>query len=174
MMAETRPRRRWYARRSVVVGGLIAGILVISGTAFAYWTVSGSGTATGATASGAQAVTLTGTVAGSGTSAIAPGLSKTVTFTAANPNAYAVKIGQVSTVSIASDDGAGVDCNAAAQLAEFSMASFNAGGQSIPASATVEPVTATGTLVYNNNAALNQDVCKDDVLTITVSVAAAS
>ena len=44
----------------------------------------------------------------------------------------------------------------------------------MPASAGFEAVTATGTLVYNNNAALNQDVCKDDVLTITVTVAAAS
>jgi hypothetical protein len=173
MMAETRPRR-WFAKRSVVVGGLSAVVLVISGTAFAYWTVGGSGTATGATASGAQTVTLTGTVAGTGTAGIAPGLSKTVSFTAANPNAYAVKIGQVTTTTIASDDGVGVECNDAAQIAEFSMAAFNAGGQSIPAGATVEAVTATGTLVYANNAALNQDVCKDDVLTITVTVAAAS
>lgn len=161
--------RRWYAKRPVVFTAALVGALAISGTALAYWTSTGTGTATGTSSTGTASVTLTGTVA----AGLAPGLSRTVTFTAANPGTAGTKIGTVHLESITSSDGAGVGCNAPGLIDDFTMADF-AANQVITAGATAEAVTATGTLVYAYDAAVNQDACKGDTMTLTVSVSAAA
>lgn len=160
---------RWYAKRPIIVTGAVVGVMAVSGTAFAYWTSTGTGTATGTSSTGTASVTLTGTVA----AGLAPGLTKTVTFTAANPGTAGAKIGTVHLESISSSDAAGVGCNAPGLIDDFTMADF-AANQVIPAGATTEAVTATGALVYAYDAAVNQDACKGDTMTLTVSVTAAA
>jgi hypothetical protein len=136
--------------------------LFASGTAaYAYWTGTGSGSAT-ATAAAGGSVTIAGTTA----TGLAPGTSKTVTFTATNATEAAIKIGTVSDTAIDSNLPA---CDA--QIADFSMADVVA-DQIIPANTVNHPVTATGSLVYAYSPTVNQDACKGAVITLTLTATA--
>lgn len=152
-----------FSRKSKVIAAAVLLTVSVSGVAFAYWTSTGSGSATGTNAAGTGTVTITGTVA----SGLAPGLSRTVSFTAANPATNAIKIGTISDTAIDSNI-AGCDT----LIADFSMADVVA-DQVIPAGATAEPITATGSLAYANTA-VNQDACKGAVITLTLSATAAA
>lgn len=151
-------------KKSKVIGAALLLLTVsISGVAYAYWTGSGSGSATATAASGGT-VSITGTTA----SGLAPGTSKTVTFTATNATEAAIKIGTISDTAIASNS---VGCDAL--IADFSMADV-AANQIIPANTTNHPVTATGSLAYAYSATVNQDACKGAVITLTLTATAGS
>jgi hypothetical protein len=134
-----------------------------SGVAYAYWTGAGSGSATATAASGGT-VSITGTTA----AGLAPGTSRTISFTATNSTDAAIKIGTISDTAIDSNI-AGCDT----LIADFSMADV-AADQIIPANTTNHPVTATGSLVYAYSATVNQDACKGAVITLTLTATAGS
>ncbi|HLL65169.1 MAG TPA: hypothetical protein VK453_05420 [Micromonosporaceae bacterium] len=163
----TAVHRRWYVKHPVIAASVVAGALALSGTAYAYWSTTGTGAGTGTSSASTSIVTLTGTIA----PGLAPGLSRTVTFTANNPGDTAAKIGTVTFASISSADGEGVGCNVPTLLDDFTMAQFNA-NQVIPAVTAAAAVTATGTLVYANDSLNSQDECKGDVMTLLVTVGA--
>jgi hypothetical protein len=148
--------RRFTKKRVSVVLGSIAAV-AITAVAIAYWTGSGSGSGSGS-AGTSGSVTLTGTVA----SGIAPGTSKTVTFTAANATASPIRVTTVHLESVAADAG-----HASCATGDFTMADVTENHQ-VPAGATAEALPSNGSLVYANTA-VNQDACKNATLTLTLS-----
>jgi hypothetical protein len=93
-MTDNTTRRHWYKKRSVVVGGVIAGVLAISGAAFAYWTSTGGGTGGATTGSGVTAITVT--QSGTALTGLAPGSApQYVGFTVANPSSEAAYVTKV-------------------------------------------------------------------------------
>ena len=139
-----------------VLATLGVGVIVLAaaGGAFAYWTQSGSGNA-----SGTVGTTGTITLAGTFPSAqLYPGGSVPVTLTAANSGTSAVTVANVHTVVTTSDP--------ACLASDFSMADV-AQNVVVPAGATAQPLNG-GTLAMANTAA-NQDACKSATLTLTLT-----
>jgi len=136
--------------------GAIA-VLVIAGVAIAYWTGDGSGSGTGSVGNSGTA-TLTGTVA----PGIAPGTSKPVSFTAANPSDSPIR---VSTVHV---DGITVDAGHSACNTDDLTVADVAEDHQVPANATAEPLPNDGSLVFANTA-VNQDACKGATVTLALS-----
>jgi hypothetical protein len=140
--------------------GLALGAVALSlvaVTAFAFWTGSGSGSGTAAVGTSG-----TVTVAATITDGIAPGTSKPVSFTAANPSNSPIMLTTVHVESIAVDAG-----HAACVTGDFSVADVTETHQ-IPAGATAEALPNNGSLAYANTGA-NQDACKGATLTLTLS-----
>ena len=139
-----------------VLAGLGVGAIVLAaaGGAFAYWTQSGSGKASG-TVGTTGTVTLTGTFP---SAQLYPGGSVPVTLTAANSGTSAVTVANVHTVITTSDP--------ACLAADFSMADVDQ-NVVVPAGATAQPLNG-GALAMANTAA-NQDACKSATLTLTLS-----
>jgi hypothetical protein len=148
------PRRR--KRRGVVIGVVAAGFLGLGGVSFAYWTLTGSGSGSGGVAAGTGTVTLGASFA----DGIYPGGTRTVTFTASNPNTHAVRIG---TVSLASVTTTAPGCD----VADFTMGPVLQGFD-VAANATDVTLPNTGTLAFANTA-VNQDDCKGATITINIT-----
>jgi hypothetical protein len=146
---------RFTKTRKVALGTIVA--VAVAGIAYAYWTGTGAGTGTG-TAGTSGTTTITGTVA----PGIAPGTSRVVSFTAANPSGSPIQVTTVHLDSIAADAG-----HAGCEIADFTMADATENHQ-VPAGATVEPLPADGSLVYANTD-VSQDACKGATLTLTLS-----
>lgn len=149
--------RRLRSKRGTAVLSAIA-VLALAGGAYAYWTTGGSGSGTGSVAAGSGTITLTGTV----TTALFPGGSSSVTYTAANPGATDLRVTTVTLSSIATD-GAHSGC----VMGDFSMAPVSENA-TVPAGATAFALPSSGTLVFANTA-LNQDACKGAPLTLTLA-----
>ncbi len=143
-------------RKRKIALGTIA-LVGIAGLAVAFWTGTGSGTGTG-TAGTSGTATITGTVA----PGIAPGTSRAVSFTAANPSGAAIQITTIHLDSVAADAG-----HSGCVTADFTMADVTENHQ-VPAGATAEALPTSGSLVYANTA-VNQDACKGATLTLTLS-----
>ena len=155
-----------FMNKKVMAIGLAAGLtLGAAGTAFAYFTTSGSGS--GATNAGtAGTVSLSASIAG----AIVPGDGgQVVTFSADNTNATSATISTVtgSTPLVTSTNSA---CQAVitANPAQFSLAQVNEAGQVIPADATTQ-LSVTGTLVWADSATQDQTPCAGAPLTLHVT-----
>jgi hypothetical protein len=173
--------RRWYTRRPAVIGGMIVGGLVISGSAAAYWTTSGSGTATAATGAG-QAVTVT--QVGAAPSDLAPGgTAQAVNFKISNPKASPQRIATV-TVSIATVNytgaaGAGNGTTAANHPAGFAAVTCSATDFTLVQPTAINADMASGDTTFNPsgatiamiNSGSNQDDCKN--VTVNLAFAAA-
>lgn len=127
------------------------GTLVLAGTAFAYWAVSGSGLAA-ATTSGAAPVTLT---PGTPSAALYPGGQAAVVLSITNPNTVPVSVGSLALdtaqgVGGFAVDGAHSGCSASAL--SYQTQTNGGAGWDIPAGATV-PVTLAGALSMATSAA---------------------
>jgi hypothetical protein len=146
---------RFIKKRRIALGTVA--LVAIAGLAYAYWTGTGSGTGTGAVGTSGTA-TITGTIA----SGIAPGTSKAVTFTAANPSDSPIQVTTVHLDSVAVDAG-----HAGCATADFTMADATENHQ-VPAGATAEPLPSDGSLVYANTG-VSQDACQGATLTLTLS-----
>ncbi|MCU1543979.1 MAG: hypothetical protein JWM50_1844 [Microbacteriaceae bacterium] len=144
-------------RRKLTTGAAAIAVLAGSGIAAAYWTGSGSGSGSG-TADGGASVTLTGSVA----AGLAPGLTKAVTFTAANASTAAVMTGTVHLDGVTVDAG-----HAACDTGDFSMADV-VQNHSVPAGSTAESLPNDGALVFTETS-MNQDACKGATLTLALS-----
>lgn len=150
---------RFTQKRKRVVLGLVASMAVVgvAAVAVAYWTGGGSGSGT-ADVGTSGSVTITGTVS----SGIAPGTSRSVSFTAANATTSPIRVTTVHLDSVSVDAG-----HATCETDDFTMADVTENHQ-VPAGATVEPLPTNGSLVYANTA-VNQDACKNATLTLTLS-----
>lgn len=137
----------------VAVGAAIA-CVAISGAAFAYFTTTGAGTGSGA-AGTSTAFVLHGEV----TDLLYPGTSSSVTFTADNS---ATSNQYLTTIHLVSVSTNAIGCAGA----DFTMSDIAVGEDIVPGLAS--PVAATGTITMANTA-VNQDACKNAVLTLTLT-----
>ena len=131
-------------------------VLITAVGAWAYFTTTGSGSATGSTGT-SSAVTLHGTVA----STLYPGTSSSVSFTVDNPSSGHQKVGTISLASVTADAG-----HSSCVVADYTMADGVA-NQDV-ASGNGIAITATGTLTMANTA-VSQDACKNATLTLALT-----
>ncbi|MEO7268857.1 MAG: hypothetical protein ABIW49_06595 [Knoellia sp.] len=146
---------RTLSKKTVVIGSVAAFVLLGGGAAFAYWTNTGSGTGEATTGSNQSlVVNQTSTVSG-----LAPGLpAQALSGNFDNPNTSPVYAGTV-TATVTGTDKAG--CG---------PTDYTIGGTA-PVNAEVPAGTGVGswsglTIAFNNKPAVNQDACKDAVVTI--------
>jgi hypothetical protein len=135
--------------------------LVVAGAAIAYFTSSGSGTAT-ATVGSSSAVTLKATVAGS----LYPGTSSPVTFTVDNPSTGKQRVGTISLEKITPDAGHS-SCSTVITGGnpDFTMADVAVNKVYGPGNA--QTVTPSGSLTMNDTG-VSQDACQGATLTLTL------
>lgn len=142
-------------RKTVVVGGVAALVIVGGGAAYAYWTNSGSGTGEAETGTNQTiVVNQTSTITG-----LAPGLpAQTLSGNFDNPNTSPVYVTSVTaTVTGTDQTGCGVS--------DYTIAG------AAPVNAEVPAGTGQGswsglTIQFNNKPAVNQDACKNAVVSI--------
>ncbi|MDP1847466.1 MAG: hypothetical protein Q8K79_06715 [Solirubrobacteraceae bacterium] len=142
-------------KKFAVIGTIC--LLIAAAGAYAYWTAAGTGSVAG-TASAGGTITLSGTV----DPGIAPGLSKTVHFTATNATTSAITVGTISLTGVTVDAG-----HAGCDVGDFAMVAV-ASDQQVAAGASGFSLTATGELTMANTA-VNQDACKGATLTLALA-----
>lgn len=147
----TRISKKW----AVIV---TVGVLAIGGAAFAYWTNIGSGAGTETTGTNTSVViNQTSTVSG-----LAPGLNaQELSGNFDNPNAGPVRVGAV-TATVTGTDKTG--CGPT----DYTIAG------AAPVNAEIPSGTGVGswsglTIQFNNKAAVNQDACKNAVVSLSYS-----
>jgi hypothetical protein len=156
-------------KKTVATLGVI-GAIVLAGIAYAYFSTSGSGTAS-ATVGTNSALTLHGSTSGS----LYPGTSTTVTFTADNPSSGHQQVGTIHLVSIVACNTAfsGGACPSGHEVttcesvetgssdtgtANFWMPDVVSGQDLAPGNG--QSISAPGTLTMNDLSS-NQDSCKN-------------
>jgi hypothetical protein len=152
--------RKFIKRRKLIVATCVT-LLVIVGSAVAYWTTTGSGTGTATTGTGsAVSVTQVGTVTG----LVPGGAAQAVDFTVTNPKSTPQYVTSVtySIASIQTSPGvAAVGCSAA----DFTLVQPNAIAADLPAGAsTFSPSGATLAMI---DSATNQNGCKNVTVNLT-------
>ena len=148
-------------KRRVVVAAVVSVIALLAAFGgYAFWTLSGSGSATtdvGTATDGT--VTLTATIP----SGIFPGGSKTVTYRASNSSTTTdVHVGTVTVTSITADAG-----HATCAVGDFAVAPVVENFTVVAGAANVA-LPSPGTLTYANTA-VNQDACKGATLSLALS-----
>jgi len=149
---------RFTKKKTVVIA---AALVLTGGAAFAYWTNSGSGSGTATTGTNVAVTVNQTNAAVTGLFPGGPAGALSGDFT--NPNSGPVAIGVVTAEVTATDDGG---C-----LPEW----YEIVGTATPTSQTIPAGTGgawTGLSVQLNNEAVNQDACKNAVITISYSVPA--
>jgi len=156
------------SRRKLAVIASVLGAMLVAGTAFAYWTASGSGTGSSSAASGLGTQTVNGAVASGG---LVPGGSKTVTFSATK-TASDYHVGTVSLTSVTVD---ATHLAAGCDASWFSMSPVS-DNEIVLAGSGTQTLTSTGTLSMANAVdgstpplPVNQDACKGATLTLNLS-----
>jgi hypothetical protein len=141
----TKKRVAAAAAAAVIAGGGMA--------AYAYFTTTGSGTATGSTGS-SSAVTLHGTAA----TTLYPGTNSVVNFTVDNPSPGHQYVNTISLASVSVDAG-----HSTCVVADYTMPAVTV-HQDYP-TGNGQAVTATGTLSMANTA-VSQDACQGATVTL--------
>ena len=159
----TRPvigtRRR---RRTLVVAAMT---LVAAGTAVAYWSAPGDGSAS-ATSGTTSDLTLT---PGTPTAQLYPGGQANVVLTVTNPNVGSVRIGSLARDIGQGTNGFGVDgAHSACDVAALSFTTQTNGGAgwTLPGSSNT-PITLTNALSMTTSAA---NACQGATFTVYLSV----
>lgn len=142
-------------RKTITIGAAAALVLVGGGVAFAYWTNNGSGTGEATTGSNQTiVVNQTSTVAG-----LAPGLpAQTLSGSFDNPNTSPVYVTSV-TATVTGTDQTG--CTAT----DYTIAGAAPVNAEVPAGTGVGSWSGL-TIQFNNKPAVNQDACKNAVVSI--------
>jgi hypothetical protein len=131
-------------------------LLAGGGTAFAYWTTTGSGTGSATNASANGTIVLHAAFA----NGLTPGASQTVTYTADNAGTSSLYVGTITpTVSI--DAG-----HSGCLVGDFTIPATNS--NTTVAAGASGVAAGTGTLTFANTA-LNQDGCKGAIVTLTLA-----
>jgi hypothetical protein len=144
-------------KKKLLVGGGIAAAITFSAVgAWAYFTTTGSGTATGSTGT-SSALVLHGTVA----STLYPGTSSTVNFTVDNPNAGHQFVSTIHLAGVATDAS-----HSSCVVADYTMPDVTA-SQDV-ATGNGIAITATGTITMANTG-VSQDACKNAPLTLSLT-----
>jgi hypothetical protein len=141
-------------RIKIVAGG--TAILMGGGIAFAYWTTTGSGdgSATNALENG------TVTLYASFDDGLAPGQSRTVTYTGDNDSDTDLRVGTITPTVSTSDVGC---------LASWFTIAPTTSDTTVPGNNPSPVALGTGTLTFTNDAAVNQDDCKNAEITLTLA-----
>jgi hypothetical protein len=142
-----------FKKSPIIVIALVAVFALATG-AFAYWTTTGAGTGTSTNAAGNGTLVLHATTA----AGLTPGKTQPVVFTGDNAGSSSLYVGTITTV----DSLSPVGCLAA----DFTVAPF-ASNRTIPAT-TNGFALGSGSITFADTAA-NQDLCKNAVVTLTVS-----
>ena len=138
---------------AIIVGVVIA--VTAAGVAFAYWTNSGSGTGTATTGTNvAITVIQTSTV----TNLVPGGAAQPLSGNFNNSNTSPVYVGAV-TATVTGTDKAG--CGAT----DYTIAGTAPVNAEVPAGTGVSSWSGL-TIAFNNKPAVNQDACKNAVVTI--------
>ncbi|WP_163161601.1 hypothetical protein [Arthrobacter sp. Alg241-R88] len=139
-------------RKKRIIGTTAALVAISGGAAFAYWTATGTGSATtkAGTTTGFE---ITGTATGGELSPGGP--TQKVTFTVKNPGTGVQKVSKVD-VKVANTDGTTWTSSTGCKTADFAIADYDFTAKEL------EPGgTATGTVTLQMvNSAENQDGCK--------------
>jgi hypothetical protein len=153
---------RFVTRKGVLIPLSVVAGLVVAGIAVAYFTSTGSGTAT-ATVGSSSSLTLHGTVAGS----LYPGVSSAVNFTVDNPSSGSQYLNTIHLESITPDAGhSGCSTVITGGNPDFTMPDVTA-SQSFP-HGNGQAVTATGTLTMHETG-VNQNACQGATLTLNLT-----
>ncbi len=147
---------RFLKKKRMIALTSVVGLLVVAGAAFAYFSSTGSGSAT-ATVGTSSALTVNGTPAGS----LYPGASTTVNFNAANPSSGHEYLATIHLSGVTVDS---THASAGCQSGWFTMPDVTA-NQDIP-TGTTNSVTSTGTLSMTNTSS-NQDACQGATLSLS-------
>ena len=136
-------------------------VLGIAAGAYAYFTTTGSGTAT-ATVGNSSAVTLKGTITGN----LYPGTSLPVTLTVDNPSTGKQRVGTISLEKITADAGhASCSVVITGGNPDFTMADVVV--NKTYGTGNGQAVTPSGSLTMNDTG-VNQDACQGATLTLTL------
>jgi hypothetical protein len=148
--------------RGLKVVALTAGLVLIGGVAFAYWTQGGAGTGSATTAAGSLDVTVKQTT---NITTLAPGVSPIVlSGNFDNPNPGPVYVTSV-TVGIASVTPVGAPGSCTASDYTLAGTTTMPVGQDVPAGNGKG--SWTGATIAFNNKASNQDGCKGATVNFT-------
>jgi hypothetical protein len=149
-------------RRRALFALTTALLVVVAGGAYAYFSSTGSGTAT-ATVGSSSAVVLKATVAGN----LYPGAAQTVTFTVDNPSTGSQRVNTISLTKVQPDAGhSSCSTTITGENPDFTMAPVTVNKAYGPGNA--QAVTPTGSLKMNETL-LNQDACQGATLTLTLA-----
>ncbi|MCU1657695.1 MAG: hypothetical protein JWO57_2351 [Pseudonocardiales bacterium] len=153
---------RKFSKKQYLAAGAAAVIIAGgAGTAFAYWTTSGSGTGSG------TAATANGTLglhASFASDTLTPGNSVPVSFTADNTNSSDLQVGTVHTVVTTTP---AVDATGTCNASWFSVADVTE-NQVITHNTSGTALATGGTLVFAESGT-NQDGCKGATITLTLT-----
>ncbi|MFF0264102.1 hypothetical protein [Kribbella sp. NPDC004536] len=141
-------------RKKKILIAAAATLVIGAGSAFAYWSTTGSGTGAGTNAASNGNIVLHASFA----NGLTPGASTPVTFTADNPGSSSLRIGTVTSVVSASGTCDSNWFTIPAVLED----------QTIAAGATGVTLAGAGTLTFADSAA-NQDACKGATVTLTLT-----
>jgi hypothetical protein len=144
------------SRKVKVALGATVASLAIAGSAFAYFTTTGAGTGAGTVGTGTALV-----IHGTAATALYPGTSSVVTFTADNASTGHQLLNTITLTGVTTNAG-----HTGCVVADFTMSPVTA-NQDVP-SGTGIAITATGTITMANTA-VSQDACKDAVLTLNLT-----
>ncbi len=149
-------------KRRALFGLAAICVLGIAAVAFAYFSTTGSGTAT-ATAGNSSPVTLHGTVA----STVYPGTSSSVTFTVDNPSPGVQRVGTIKLASVTPDAGHSA-CSTVITGGNPDFAMADVVVNKVFATGNGQSVTPTGTLMMKDTG-VNQDACQGATLTLNLT-----
>lgn len=153
---------RFITKRRLLFGVTAALLVGVVGGAYAYFTSTGSGTAT-ATVGTSSAVVLKGTVSGT----LYPGAAQTVTFTVDNPSSGTQRVGTISLTKVQADAGHSTcSTSIVGETPDFTMAPVAVNKVYGPGNA--QAVTPTGSLKMNDTN-VSQDACQGATLTLTLA-----
>lgn len=145
-------------KKRILVLGVVA-VLAVAGIAVAYWTTTGSGEGSGAVAGSNGTLTLHGTI----TSALTPGGSSPVSYTADNGGSSSLQVGTVKATVAIDDTHAKAGCKAS----DFTIGD-TAENQVIPAKSSGVALSKGGTIEMADSAE-NQDACKGAEISLALS-----
>ena len=119
-------------RRAAKIAAVLAATVAVAGSAFAYWSAAGAGSAAG-TSSGPTALTV---AAGTPTQPLLPTGAATgdVSLTITNPNSYSIHLTQLSLDTAAGNSG--FSANAATCALSFAAQDNGGGGWTLPSGTT--------------------------------------
>jgi hypothetical protein len=152
----------WISKKRAVLAISTVGVLAVAGVAVAYFTSTGSGTATASVGSG-SAVTIKGTVS----SNLYPGGSSPVSFTIDNPSSASQRVGTITLASIAVDAGHST-CSKVITGGNPDFAMPAVVVNKVFATGNNQTVTQTGTLTMNDTG-ISQDACQGATLTLNLT-----
>lgn len=153
------PHKRFRGKRAIAI--VAAGLLLAgAGGAYAFYSTTGAGTGSAKNAPGNGTLVLTASFA----PGLTPGASTPVTFTVTNPGTSTLNLNTITSVVSTSPSGClPADFSISPVVVDIRVPGTPKNQAAVPVA--IQP---TGTLAFADTA-LNQDLCKDAVVTLTLS-----